>query len=234
MKRLLIIFSLFNIFLVGILSVTSVLAVAVMPSGESRFATFITATTATLNGYVENDGGEDCEVRFQYYIDGGDWTENETPYVAGYKSGEEVSADITGLTTESLYYCRVQIKNGAGTFDGDSVAFTAYAAPSMPSTWFSTPDYTKFRHTFFYGIYNLIADLLQMPRATFYLLATIFWCIALAIVALIIGKRLMPAIITLCGLMSLAALIKLLPMFFVIFSIFAIWGMIKMGHPREE
>jgi len=225
---------LLGILLLGILLASPVLAVPIMPDGETRYATFITATTATLNGYVINDGGEPCEVRFQYYIDGGTWTDNTTAYVAGYVTGDSPTVDITTLTTGSLYYCRVQIKNSAGTFDGDSAVFTAYAAPEMPSTWFATPDYTRFNHAFFYGLYNYIADETEIPRNTFYMLATLIECVILGILALIIGKRLMPAIIVLCGTMALASLIRLLPMFFIVFSIIAIWGMIKMGHPREE
>jgi hypothetical protein len=38
----------------------------------------------------------------------------------------------------------------------------------------------------------------------------------------------------LCGSMTLFSLLRLLPMFFMAFTVIAIWGIIKMGHPREE
>lgn len=233
MKKLLFSILLSGVLLTGIFALP-VLAAPVMPSGETHYATFITQTTATLNGYVIDDGGEPCEVRFQYYIDGGTWTDHTTTYVAGYVTGDSIAVDITGLTDGGLYYCRVQVKNSAGTFTGSGETFTAYAAPEMPSTWFATPDYTRFRHAFFYGMYNFIADRTQIPRATFYMLATILDCIILAIIALIIGRRLMPVLITLGGSMALGALLRLLPMFFIAFTILAVWGMMKMGHPTPE
>jgi hypothetical protein len=104
----------------------------------------------------------------------------------------------------------------------------------MPATWFATPNIQRFKNTFFYGLYNFLADEIKMPRATFYLLATLLVSVALGIGTLIVSKRLMPAVIVLCGFMSLFSLMRLLPMYFVAFSIIAIWGMIKMGHPREE
>ena len=231
MKRILI---LLGIIVIISLIAGQVFAVTVLPDGETRYASFITTTTARFNAHITDDGGEPCDVRFQYYIDGGTWADNDTGWVAGYITDDQPYADVTGLSTDSLYYCRAQIKNGAGTFDGDSVAFNAYAAPEMPSKWFATPDYTRFRHAFFYGLYNYIADLASIPRPTFYMLATLIECVALGILALIIGKRLMPAVIVLCGSMALASLVTLIPMFFIAFSIIGIFGMIKMGHPREE
>jgi hypothetical protein len=219
----------------AVVFVAPVLATTItMPAGETHYATFITTISATLNGYVSDEGGEPCDVRFQYYYGSGTWTDNETPWIADYVTGDNPTVDISGLTTGELYYYRVQIKNSAGTFSGSSTTFTAYDAPSMPSTWFSTPDITRFRHTFFYGLYNFVADEMKMPRPTFYMLATLFLCVVLGIVALILGKRLMPAVIVLTGSMVLFSLLRLLPMFFIAFSIVAIWGMIKMGHPREE
>jgi hypothetical protein len=216
-----------------ILVASPVLAIA-LPDGETRRATFVTVTSASLNAYLVDDGGEPCEVQFQYYYGAGTWTDNQTGFVAGYETDDDISVDVTGLTTGELYHCRAQFKNTAGTFDDPNpITFYPYAAPSMPATWF-TVDYTKFSHAFFYGLYNYLADKASMPRNTFYLLISLAECIALGIVALIFGKRLMPAVIVLCGFMALFSLVRLLPMFFIVFSIIGIWGMIKMGHPREE
>jgi hypothetical protein len=230
MRNLLI---LFGAIALVILIASPVLAIS-SPSIETRFATFITVTTARLNAYVLDDGGEDCEVMFQYYYGDGDWADNETPWVAGYVTSDQAYVDVTSLTTDELYCYRAVIKNGSGTIDGDSVTFSAYAAPEMPSKWFGTPDVDKFKHAFFYGLFNYIADLIKMPQDVFYMLATLLTCIILGIAALIIGKRLMPSVIVLCGAMALASLLGLLPMFFIAFSIIGIFGMIKMGHPREE
>jgi len=231
MKKLL---AIIGVLIAVIVSATPVLAVTTIPDGETRLVTFVSETAVTLNGYIIDDGGEDCEVKFQYYTGTGTWTDNDTGYVAGYATGETISVAITGLTEDAIYYYRVLIKNGAGTFTGDGVAFTPYASPTMPNRWFATPDVEHFKHAFFYGIYNLAADHLNMPRETFYFLITIFWCVVIGIVALIIGKRLVPAVIAFCGAMALASLVTLLPMFMIAFSVIGIWGAIAMGHPREE
>ena len=232
MKKLL--FGIIGVTAVVVLLVLPVSATTTDPSGETHLATYITATTATLNAFIDDDGGDVCQVRFEYYTGSGTWTDNITSWVTGYHTGDTVTADITGLVSGDLYMDRVEIENSTTViYDGDSVAFSAYAAPSMPSTWFATPDYTKFKHAFFYGLYNLTADGLKVPRNTFYMLATIFWCIGLAIATLVISKRLMAAVIVLCGFMAMGALIRLLPMFFVGFSVIAILGIIQMGHPVQ-
>lgn len=231
MKKLLL---LLGVGVLVLLVASPVSATATLPAGETHLATYITATSATLNGYVTDDGGEACQARFQYYYGTGTWTDNATPWLTGYVTGDSPTANITGLTDGELYYCRMEIENSAGTFDADSEIFSAYDAPSMPSSWFATPDVERFKNAFFYGMYNFLADEIKMPRGTFYLLATLLVAVVLGIATLIISKRLMPAVIVLCGFMSLFSLMRLLPMYFVAFSIIAIWGMIKMGHPREE
>ena len=208
-----------------------------LPVGDTKFATYITTTTARLNAYIDSDGGDsgNCQVRFQFYTGSGSWTDNQTGWVTGYSTGDTAYADVTGLTTNALYYYRAEIMNPAGTCDASAMTFSAYAAPTMPASWFLTPDYTRFRRAFFYGMYNLLADrLFKMPRNTFYMLATYFWCVVLAVAALIIGKRLMPALIVLTGSIALAGLIRLLPLFNVAFVLIFAWGIIKMGHPQQE
>jgi hypothetical protein len=214
--------------------ITTPALAADLPDGETRYATFITEESARLNAYLADDGGEACEVRFQYYYSDGTWTDNETPWLAGYLTGEEPYVDIDTLIEGEVYYCRVQIKNGAGTFDGQSVAFTPYNAPSMPSRWFATPNVERFHNAFFYGLYNFIADRTEIPRDIFYMLATLFWCIVIFAAILIVGRRLVPAIYGVSGSMAIASLLTLLPMFFIGFSAIGFLGAIKMGHPREE
>jgi len=231
MKKLLL---LLGVGVLVLLVVSPVSATSTLPNGETHLATYITATTATLNGYITDDGGEPCQARFQYYYASGTWTDNATPWLTGYVTGDSPTANITALADGELYYFRMEIENSAGTFDADGEIFSAYDAPSMPSSWFATPDVERFKNAFFYGLYNFLADEIKMPRATFYLLATLLVSVALGIGTLIVGKRLMPAVIVLCGFMSLFSLMRLLPMYFVAFSIIAIWGTIKMGHPREE
>ena len=156
---------LLGISLLALLVASPVSATATLPAGETHLATYITATSATLNGYVTDDGGEACQARFQYYYGIGTWTDNATPWLTGYVTGDSPTANITGLTDGELYYCRMEIENSAGTFDADSEIFSAYDAPSMPSSWFATPDVERFKNAFFYGMYNFLADEIKMPRA---------------------------------------------------------------------
>jgi hypothetical protein len=61
------------------------------------------------------------------------------------------SADVMATTT-------------AGTTSEDM------ATPSMPSGWFQAPDYTNMEGTPIYGMVNAVADSMQFPRATFWML----------------------------------------------------------------
>jgi len=66
----------------------------VVPTITTNNATYVSRTTAQLNSYLNDDGGEACDVRFQYstgvgggsYVDFDDWTEVD-PTGAGSASG---------------------------------------------------------------------------------------------------------------------------------------------------
>ena len=206
----------------------------VLPDATTRYATYITATTAQLNGYVDDDGGEACDIRFNYYMEGGAWGDNVTAWVAGYETGDTAFVSVAGLTTDKIYYYRVEIRNSIGTVTGDSVAFSAYAAPAMPRTWFSGPNAAQWNATFIGGVAGIAASSLEMPVETFYLVLALIICLALGIGTLIVSKRLLPAVIVLAGSMALCSLAGLMPMFFMAFSLILVIGAIKMGHPREE
>lgn len=91
-------------------------------------------TVATLHGTLTYDGGENSEVRFQYYKSGGTWTDNETTWDAGYQTEETFEEAITALDADSLYYFRAQAKNGQATVSGSSRTFETDATPPEAPT----------------------------------------------------------------------------------------------------
>ena len=73
--------------------------------------------TATLNGTLDDDGGEACEYRFEYDEDQGEpYTYNTGWSGAGDKktSGQSFTKDIVSLKKGTKYYFRAQSKNSAG------------------------------------------------------------------------------------------------------------------------
>ena len=97
-------------------------------------ASAILPTSAVLNSYLDDDGDDICSVRFQYYREGGAWTDSATPWVNGITTGASPSYPITGLVTDSTYYFRAQAKNLWGTVNGDPLSFTPTSDPLTPPT----------------------------------------------------------------------------------------------------
>ncbi len=88
-----------------------VLAVAA-PTGQTNEATYVTFSTVRMNGLVLTDGGEACDVRFDYYEVGGAWGDNYTAWVEDtYETDDPVHVDVTGLTDNKQHFFRIQINN---------------------------------------------------------------------------------------------------------------------------
>lgn len=87
-------------------------------------ASDITTTTATLNGYLANDGGATCEYRFQYGVNPGCYI-YETTWLNTLETGEEFDQAITGLTTGTTYYFRAQAESLIGISSGEQLSFVA-------------------------------------------------------------------------------------------------------------
>lgn len=87
-------------------------------------ASDITTTTATLNGYLANDGGATCEYRFQYGVNPGCYI-YETTWLNTLETGEEFDQAITGLTTGRTYYFRAQAESSIGISSGEQLSFVA-------------------------------------------------------------------------------------------------------------
>ena len=101
---------------------------ATIPTVTTNTSTGVEETNATLWGYLENDGGEDCTVRFEYGTTTayGTNTSNQT------KSNDSMfSADISSLTKGQLYHYRAYANNTAASDTGDDLTFLT--KPDAPS-----------------------------------------------------------------------------------------------------
>ncbi len=90
-------------------------------------ATGVIYNLAILTSELTDDGGEACDVRFQ-------WGEtdaygNDTPWQAGNNTGDIIIQEIGGLLENTLYHFRAQGRNSGGTVNGYDLTFrTAKAA----------------------------------------------------------------------------------------------------------
>jgi prepilin-type N-terminal cleavage/methylation domain-containing protein len=102
-------------------------ATITLPACSTKEAISIQEEAAILQGLVSDDGGEPCETRFEYgestsYSDSTSW-EN------GDATGEIFAETITGLTNNTTYHFRGQIRNSAGTVNCPDTEFTTEPAP---------------------------------------------------------------------------------------------------------
>ena len=79
---------------------------------------------ATLNGTLTDDGGEACDVRFQYGPTVAYGT--DMAWQSGKVTGNTFSADISGLKKATTYHFRAQARNSKGTSDGLDATFFTY------------------------------------------------------------------------------------------------------------
>jgi NHL repeat len=93
-------------------------------------ATNVEATTATLNGEIDSNGGLPTNYRLEISPDGADWTTAATGSVPGGAT-EVVSADVGGLRPNTLYRFRIVTDKGFGSPDvaSSEIAFLTKAAP---------------------------------------------------------------------------------------------------------
>jgi len=83
----------------------------------------ISQMMATLNGTLTDDGGKDCDVRFQW----GKTSEYgiDTNWQSGKESVIAFEQAIGGLYPGFVYHFRAQAKNSAGTVNGADRSFTS-------------------------------------------------------------------------------------------------------------
>lgn len=106
-----------------------------MPDVTTNAATGITTTSATLNGYLIDDGDGSCSVQFQYGLTTAyGYT---TAWDAGYESGDSFSTTVAGLQPGVTYHFRAVATNSSGTDYGTDRTFVT--AP-MPPTYFTATE----------------------------------------------------------------------------------------------
>jgi hypothetical protein len=104
------------------------------PTVTTGAASSITATTATVAGSVNPNGG-DTHMVFAYSNSPGSGASNTTSVDIGSGStAVGVSANLTGLTAGTTYYYQVQATNSAGTTIGAIVTFITTSATATPPT----------------------------------------------------------------------------------------------------
>ena len=119
--------------LVGVISF-SIRRVIQPPSVTTNDATGVEETTARMNGYLDDDGGEACDCYIQWDNDGAPYANENS---CGSKtSGQSFYYDASGLTKGDLYYFRAKATNSKGTDYG--VEKTFITKPDSPSNLHDT------------------------------------------------------------------------------------------------
>lgn len=296
------------------------------PAITTDAATDVQKTTARINSTVTDDGGEACEVRFQWHEDGDPAWGTSTAWVAGYTTGNQPFVDMAGLTSNKQHHYKAQIKNAHSTVDGAADDFTTLVdadepsvikvipegtrvllswtkgtgatntlirfkegsyptvvtdgaqvyfgalsdcihtnrlpgntyyysawgesgggfsagkadimattiaeeegvtapdAPSEPSTWFQTPDYTQFVDMPLYAEINTFADSIDMPEETFWLFLALGICLTSGGLTFGLTRRMTPTMIMLAFMFAATSLVGLLPMWMMAFTLLFSWG----------
>jgi len=112
-------------------------------------ATLVTGISATLNGTLVYDAGEDCACSFEWGLTT-DYGGTTTP--ENKNTGETFSAGITGLLPDTTYHFRAKAVNSYGTFYGADRTFgsTGSIYPSV-----STVRVSSLVHRWVPGSYTL-------------------------------------------------------------------------------
>ena len=88
------------------------------------------ASSATLNGFLVDDGGIACEVRFQWYAEDEVVWANESGWQSGKRSNNSFNYYITDLDIGKTYYYRAQARNNDDIASGSTRSFVvALSAP---------------------------------------------------------------------------------------------------------
>jgi len=112
-----------------------------IPTIITDAATYVEYSTAQLNSTLTNDGGEGCEIRFQYNTSTDNWTQaDNTTWGDNYTTGSHPYAGITSLLSATTYYFRAQAKNTVGTANGTALSFATENDVLEPINFKAFPD----------------------------------------------------------------------------------------------
>ena len=99
---------------------------------STESADSVEQNSATLNGILDNDGGESCQFRFEYDIDSAEPYDFNTGWTGSFSTGEDFNDTISGLEPDTTYYFRAQTKNSAGSSSGAELSFTSSPVDLIP------------------------------------------------------------------------------------------------------
>lgn len=112
-----------------------------LPIITTQGASNVAISTARLNSVLIDDGGESCNVSFQYHALTEDWvTCDNTSWVAGYTTGQYPYADVDNLIPNTLYYFRARTSNTVGTDNGTALTFTTRTSVLVPTNFKAFPE----------------------------------------------------------------------------------------------
>jgi len=104
-------------------------------------ATVITNAIATLNGNITSTGGEDPTVTVYWgTTDGGttpaNWANNSAPTAPAQPQGVAAfSKDVTGLTSNTIYYFTAKATNSSGTVWATGKSFVTLGVPTVTTSF---------------------------------------------------------------------------------------------------
>jgi hypothetical protein len=102
--------------------------IIVLPTVETDPATDIAAISATLNGLLDNDGGENCDCGFEWGLTN---AYGHTTGTLSKATGEAFAQGIGGLSPGTTYHFRAFATNSAGTSYGADTTFITSGAPPV-------------------------------------------------------------------------------------------------------
>jgi len=92
----------------------------------------VTCTSALLKGCVVDDGGLDCESRFQYWTEGGPL--QTTPWQCCGRAPDIFTKTLGGLVPDTTYSYRAELRNPSASDLGDIRSFTTLSRLATSST----------------------------------------------------------------------------------------------------
>jgi len=94
----------------------------VLPTVTTNDATAVQETIATLNGFLNNDGGGACQYAFEWGTAPGVYTANIS-WTGSINTGANFNTNLVGLTKGQPYYYRAMVKNASGVDYGGEIHF---------------------------------------------------------------------------------------------------------------
>ncbi len=110
------------------------------PTTITQTATDEAKTSIILHGYIDDDGGAENLVMFEYDIDSGAPYAYNTGWLGtNYTTGQSFEKFVEELNSDDTYYYRSVANNDVGTGYGDEVIFYTQSSLSSPTAFRAVP-----------------------------------------------------------------------------------------------